>query len=423
MLRFPEGFLWGAATSSHQVEGHNEGNDWWEWEQRPGLIRDGTCSGAACEWWTGRAERDLALAAELGHNAHRLSLEWSRLEPEPSRYSVAAFDRYRAIFEAAARAGLVLMVTLNHFTLPRWASAHRGWCEPSLAERFADFAEQCAKRLGDLADLWATLNEPNVLAFMAYAGHRWPPGLGDPRAGFSALGHMLRAHRLARSAFRAERTDARVGLVLNVPRFEAARMQAVRDRAAARAQDWAMSGVVIAALHTGWLWPPLSFVPRLDGELRGAIDFMGLNYYGRYRVRFDPRLGGRLFGRHVQNNTVRTEWTDWGEPSPEGLRAQLVRLGALGVPIYVTENGVQDRDDVVRRSYLVSHIGAVHAAIADGVDVRGYFHWSLMDNFEWAEGWASRFGLVALDRASQSRQPRDSALLYREICRANSLEG
>jgi len=398
---FPEGFLWGSATSSHQVEGGNQGNDWWAWEAAPGHIHDGTRSGDACDWWRGRAEEDLSLAAEYGQNAHRLGLEWSRLEPEPGRFDEAAFDRYRAILAHAHKLGLRSLVTLYHFSLPTWAAA-QGWTAPSLAPAFARFAEACAQRLSPLVDLWATINEPLVLAFMAYFGRQWPPGLGSTLAFARAVRQLLRGHVAARAAVHRVQPDAQVGIVLNLPAFDAANPRDPRDRAVCKLQETVFNEAFLRALD-------------------GRYDFLGLNYYGRYQVAFDLSLVGRMFGRHVQTPTVSTPNTDWGQISPEGLTRQLLRVQRLGRPIYVTENGVYDNHDRVRPGYLRDHVRAVHDAIRAGADVRGYFHWSLVDNFEWAEGWAAHFGLFAVDRATQTRTPKDSARIYAEICRANAI--
>jgi beta-glucosidase len=210
--------------------------------------------------------------------------------------------------------------------------------------------------------------------------------------------------------------------VINAPRFEPARPGNVRDRLVTATQDWGFTGSVLHALRTGWLLPPLSSLPSHDGRLVGSLDFLGLNYYGRYRVRFDPRMPANMFGRHVQHPSIRSDWTDWGEPCPEGLREQLLRLGELGIPLYVTENGIYDNQDARRADFIVSHVEAIHQAIERGADVRGYFHWSLIDNFEWAEGWSAHFGLLALDHETQLRTPRASAAAYASICRANGLD-
>ena len=420
--RFPPAFLWGAATSSHQVEGDNRRNDWWQWEAREGAIHDGTRSGDACGWWAGRAEDDLALARELGHNAHRSSIEWSRLEPTEGRWDDGAFERYRAILGASRRLGLTNLVTLQHFTLPRWVAERGGWTWPDLVPRFARFSAEVARRLGDCIDLVATMNEPSVVTFMGYVGREWPPGLGRPTTGLGALARMLEGHAAAYAAYKRVRPSATIGIVLNMPVFDPARPRHPGDVLAARAQDWAFSGAVLHALETGRLVLPLSVVPRTAAGLRRSFDFLGLNYYGRYEVQFDLRSKGTPLGRHVQEPSIRTLHNDWGQIAPEGLTRQLLRLSALGAPLYVTENGIFDPDDSRRGDYLVSHVRAVHDAISAGADVRGYFHWSLLDNFEWAEGWSTPFGLVAFDRETGQRTPRPSAHLYRDICRDNALE-
>jgi len=400
-MRFPPGFVWGTATSSHQVEGGNDNNDWWDWEQGEERIRDGTRSGEACGWWAGRAEDDLAEAARRGQTAHRLSLEWSRLEPREGKWNDEAFARYTRLLDAMRELGLAAMVTLNHFTLPRWVARRGSWLDPSLSRLFARYASECARRFDDRVKWWATLNEPSVLAFMGYAGRRWPPGRGSMPAAFRALRHMARAHRGAHRAIHRVLAPASVGVVMNWPRFEASR-SSLLDRAVTRAQD-ALFGAL----------PLRAFQP---------FDWLGLNYYGRYRVRFDARAPEMLFGRHVQASSIRTDETDWGEIAPEGLEEQLVRLAHLGVPLYVTENGVSDEDDRIRPDYLVGHVAAVHRAIERGADVRGYFHWSLIDNFEWAEGWSVRFGLIAVNPHTQERRVRSkSAGIYQQICMQDSV--
>jgi beta-glucosidase len=415
---FPDAFAWGTATSSHQVEGDNDANDWWEWEAAPGRIRDGSRSGRAAEWWAGRAEGDFERARRLGQNAHRLSLEWSRLEPEPGRFDERAFDRYAAMLAAARASGLKLMVTLNHFTLPRWLARRGAWLDRGAADAFAELARRAVLRLGPLVDLWCTQNEPNVLALMAYAQPSWPPGLGSMSAAFRAFSNLLTAHARAYHAMHRASPGARVGIVVNMPVLDPASAK-LRDRAVARAQDWAFSGAMLRAFETGVLLPPLTPWPERIVGLKRAFDWFGVNYYGRYTVEFDVASGREFFGRRVRSHTVHTEWNDWGEPYPGGLSDQLVRLARLRTPLYVTENGIMDASDARRPEFLREHVRAVAAAIARGSDVRGYFHWSLLDNFEWSEGWSAPFGLHALARDTQERSLRPSGELYGEICRSN----
>lgn len=413
---FPSDFWWGCATSSHQVEGSND-NDWTQWERRPRAIADGTRSGDAARWWSGAAEGDLDRAAAWGHNATRLSVEWSRLEPEPGRFDDAAFERYAEILRHAGDRGLSRLVTLNHFTLPKWIAARGSWLADDIVPAITRFTTACAERLGAHVERWATLNEPSLVALLGYADSLWPPGRKDPRTFGPALATMLRAHVAMHRALKQARPESSVGLVLNVPCFDPDRPHPV-DRGLAWLQDHAISGVVLRALETGRLWPPVGLGGRIEG-LPSSFDWLGLNYYGRYAVRFSPWAFTQAFGAHVQPDTSRCGDTDWGQPHPQGLTRGLQRLAALGVPVLVTENGIQTRDDTQRAAYIRDHVEAVRDALAQGVDVRGYFHWSLIDNFEWAEGWRPRFGLLALDLETGKRTPRPSAEVFAAICRSN----
>jgi beta-glucosidase len=412
---FPAGFLWGAATSHHQVEGASEPSDWTDWTRDPKHTADGRNADEACGWWRGRAEEDLSLARSLGHDAHRMGISWARIEPAPGRWDETALARYEGILAHARRIGLSTSVTLHHFTLPRWLAGKGGFGNEESVASFARFAAHAVQRLAPLVTHWATFNEPSVYAMMSWGGTKWPPGRGSPLAQLEVLARLLRAHAAAMTAIRAVRPEASVGIVLNAPAFDPDRLERRRDRAVTFAQDHAFTGCVLDALETGVLRFPLALAPREVPGLRGSFDWLGLNYYGRYRVRFDPRAVALAFGRHVQENGIRHGEVDWGEPHPEGLTRLLLRFAALGRPVYVTENGVFDPTDLVRQRYLVDHVAAVRTAIERGADVRGYFHWSLLDNFEWAEGFTTPFGLVEVDRVTGERRPRASAELYRRL--------
>jgi beta-glucosidase len=350
-----------------------------------------------------------------------MSLEWSRLEPEEQRFDDRAFDRYYELLRAARAMGQKVMLTLNHFTLPRWLARRGGWLDRKAPEAFAELARRAALRFGTEVELWCTQNEPNVLALMAYADTRWPPGLGDTQAAFRALSNLLTAHARAYRELHAVLPKARVGIVLNMPILDAASTRR-RDRLVATLQDWAFSGALLAAFESGVLLPPLTLVPTRVRGLARAYDWLGLNYYGRYAVEFALGSGRELFGRRVGANNTRTEWNDWGEAFPRGLERQLVRLARLGVPLYVTENGVMDASDTRRPEFLHEHVRAVARALAAGSDVRGYFHWTLVDNFEWSEGWSAPFGLHALACDTQRRTLRASGELYAQICRENRVD-
>jgi len=418
---FPESFTWGTASSSHQVEGDNTRSDWWDWETQ-GKIRSGHTSGKALGWWGGRAEEDLSLARSFHQNAHRLSLEWSRLEPQPGVFDDAAFTRYREILGHMRDIGLRPFVTLNHFTLPQWVARRGSWLDPDLPEMFARYCAEVARRLGDLVDSWMTINEPTVLVLMSYLGDKWPPASSSLVPGAKAFLHLMQAHALGSQALRSVRPDIPVGLVHNFPLFEAHRGGNPFDRAVTWVREFAWNEAILDTLSSGRVGFPFSITGREIPGLRESIDFFGVNYYGRYEVKFDP--SSRLvMGRHVQTpTTALDEESDWGQADPRGLEEALIRAHQqLEVPVFVTENGIYDADDSQRPGFLVDHLHAVKRAMDRGADVRGYFHWSLVDNFEWAEGWHTPFGLIHVDRRTGERTPKQSAHLYADICRTGAL--
>lgn len=400
--RFPEGFLWGAATSSHQVEGGNA-NDWTDWEAQPGRIRDGSNTAVACDHYRRYAE-DFDMAAALGHNAHRFSLEWSRIEPEEGRWDMAAVTHYREVLLALHARGLRTMVTAWHFSLPKWVAARGGWEHPEAPRLFARYCAFVAGELGDLVDLWSTINEPMVYLSMGYLEGTWPPGRRRLPAAWRTFNNLVRGHRLAYATMHAKLDRpgerARVGIAQNCQAFEPYRSGSPLDRLVVRLADWFYNHAFFR--RTG-----------------GAHDYIGVNYYFHNRLKFVPRRVSRFFYEtHNENREV----SDLGwEIHPEGMYRAIMDMRRYGRPIYVTENGVASADDRLRTAFITAMVGSMHRALRDGADVRGYFHWSLIDNFEWDKGYGPRFGLVAIDYTTQRRTPRPSAYLYKEICEANSL--
>lgn len=424
--RFPDGFLWGAATSSHQVEGNNRNNQWWEWEQQPGHIYAGHTSGLACNWWApGGAEADFDRAHALHQNAHRLSLEWSRLEPVEGIFDGSAYARYRQMLQGLRARGIEPMVTLHHFTDPLWLTDQGGWLSPHAVERFRRYVERTVDELGDLVQFWCTINEPNVYALIGYIVGFFPPGRHHLVQAYAVLRNLLLAHAAAYRTIHRLDGRARVGLVVNVRPFVPAQLDSRLDRSASALFDRMFNAAVLNALDNGVLTPPLGF-GRQVGQLVDSFDFIGVNYYTRELVRFDIRRPGELFSHrffHPDGETSDLTKDDipYGENYPPGLIDALQRVAHYGKPIYVTECGLPDDDDDQRPRFLITHIAAMHDAMQMGIPVKGFFHWTLVDNFEWAEGWKLRFGLYELDPARQTRTPRRSAHAYADICRANAL--
>lgn len=424
--RFPSGFLWGTASSAHQHEGGNTNNQWWAWEQQPGRIWHNDKSGDACGWWRD-AEPDFDRAAALGLNAHRLSVEWSRIEPHPGVFDPAAIARYRELLEALRRRGLTPMVTLHHFTNPLWLEAQGGWLDPRTPERFARYVAYVIRELGDLCELWCTVNEPTVYAGMSFLEGLWPPGATSLWLARRILAMMLRGHAAAAQVIRTAGRQHQVGIVHNF-HIVAPGTRKFVDVLLARLADEAINGIILNALHTGRIWGPLVSGLRSVPGLRDSCDFVGLNYYSRSWIVFDRRAGGRSFSRsyipeHVEQSDRNSRGHAFGEIYPAGLGHALRRLHQLNLPIYITETGLPDHDDDQRPRFLLTHLAEVLGAIEAGVDVRGVFIWSLVDNFEWSDGWALRFGLYALDEQTGQRTLRPSGALYAIIARANALSG
>jgi len=393
---FPEGFFFGAATAAHQVEGGNVHSDWWRAEAEGRLPER---SGEACGHFE-RFREDFDLARRLGHNAHRFSVEWSRIEPEPGRFDEAALAHYVEVVEALRERGLEPFLTLHHFTNPAWFAEAGGWCAPEAPQRFSRYVEAVAEALGGRVFWWFTVNEPTVWVKHAFVTGDWPPFLrGRWDLARRAIRGMMEGHRRAYAVLHRRLGEVRVGFAHSAP-FVAPREPAtLLDRLAAGLRDLVLNVLPV----------------------RGArpFDFLGLNYYARSLVHWRPRGSAALFGVDwlADDQSRPRRFSDMGwEIFPEGLEAVLVRLARLGVPLVVSENGLSTTDEAARTRYLLDHLAALGRALRRGVDVRGYFWWSLMDNYEWALGRRARFGLYETDYATLERRPRPIARVYREVC-------
>jgi beta-glucosidase len=387
---FPTGFRWGTATAAHQIEGGNVNNDWWEWEHTEGTAAVES-SGDACDSWH-RWPDDVALVADIGFDNARFSIEWSRIEPEPGEWSHAAMDHYVRVCEALLAAGVDPVVTFHHFTTPQWVARRGGWEDAQTPHRFADFCARAAQRLGPLMRRACTINEPNIVAVAGYLVGNFPPGVQDVARRRVVNERFAAGHRLAVDAIRASAPGVPVGLTLAMSEYVAVEGGELRrDRIRARMED--------------------EFLHATTGD-----DFLGVQTYSRTRVGPDGVLPGEAGVEMV----AEMDYEVW----PFALEATLRRAWEVTggeIPLLVTENGLCTNDDTKRIAYVHEALRGVLRCLADGIDVRGYTYWSLLDNFEWSLGYAPRFGLVEVDRTTFVRTPKPSARWLGDIAKANCL--
>jgi beta-glucosidase len=421
---FPDPFLWGTSTAGYQVEGNSQTADWWAWERQPGTILNDDKSGDCCDWWEGgRWREDFDRAADDGQTGHRLSIEWHRIEPEPGQWDEAALAYYREIVLGLRQRGLEPLVTLHHFVNPTWFTQNgaSAWESDEIVPRFARYVRRVVEALGDSVSLWATINEPNVYFYNGWLSGAFPPGKRDLRQALRVAAVLLRAHAAAYRVIHELQPTALVSLPIHFRPTVPAHAGFFLDEWVARAQFDHFSALFFDALRTGRLRQLLGPALALP-EVKGTHDFIGLNYYSVDMVRFDLTVPQELFGRRMFPPGVPVDDAGVYASVPSGMYTALDWVQRLRLPIYITENGIGDAEDALRPRYLIEHLRQVWRGVNFNWDVRGYFHWSLVDNFEWERGWQHRFGLYALDRKTQARTPRRSAHLYRAICRQRGFD-
>jgi beta-glucosidase len=404
--RFPAGFLWGTASAAHQVEGNDRNCEWWEFEHEPGRIANGDTSEIACDHYN-RYREDFSLLRELGQGSHRLSIEWSRIEPSEGEFDSRQIRHYRDVLGELREQGMEPMVTLHHFTNPRWFIKKGGWTAAGAARAFLPYVHRVVDELGDLVSLWCTINEPNIYAANGWITGEFPPTRrGDLPSVYRVLANMRHAHELAYLAIKRRWPDSPVGLSHHKFLF----LPSTRGRADRLAAQTAQLAVD--------RWPVAP--GRLGLVVEATSDFIGIAHYHGQLVAFDARRPRDQFIRRVNVPGVPVTEMGWSA-DPSWMRGVLGDLKHLGKPVYITENGMATTDDRVRERYIPDVLENVRLAIQDGVDVRGYFHWTNMDNFEWNRGYQAHFGLIAVDRNTLERTVKPSGRLYARIAKANGL--
>jgi beta-glucosidase len=418
-FHFPSNFLFGAATASHQVEGNNTNNNWWAWEHESGRIINGDKSGLACDWWGGRWKEDFDRAADTGQNAHRLSIEWSRVQPTPDQWELGALDHYREMIRGLHERDMVPMVTLHHFSDPLWFSELGGWEHPDAGVYFSNYVSKVVEALQEYVSLWVTINEPNVLVVGAYILGDFPPGKRDFNTAQRVMYNLVQAHASAYNVIHQLQPGARVGIALNYRPFQPARSWSPLDRGMAGLLSNLFNEFFPRAFTTGKLRYP--FARKRIPAAANTQDYLGINYYCGENVAFNLLRGSELFTRRFYPPEAELSETGMIANMPQGLFAGLKWAKSFNLPVYITENGVEDSADSLRPRYLVQHLHQVWRAVNFNYPIEGYFHWTLVDNFEWERGWTQRFGLWELDVETQARRKRPSADLYQAICRTKGI--
>lgn len=399
-LIFPTDFLWGTASSAHQVEGNNIHSDWWDWEIRyqPPNKR----SGIATDHYN-RFEEDFSLATNFGHNAIRISIEWARIEPVEGQFDQTVINHYIEVLKSLKAKKMTVMLTLWHFTLPKWLADKGGFENSKSVFYFERFVKNILPFIKDYVDLWITLNEPQVYAFLSYFAGYWLPAKKSKLALLAVTLNLARCHKTAYKKIHQLIPTAKVGMAQNNSSFNAFHKHSLREDLAVWFLDYVNN----------------HFFYQITGL--ATHDFFGINYYFNRYISFNGEAGGKL-PELVDISLTKKEVTDMGwEIFPQGIFDTIMDFSDYHKPIYITENGLASTNDDRRCRFLIAYLQEIYHAIQIGANVKGYFHWSLTDNFEWADGFRPRFGLVEIDYKTLKRTPRPSAYIYSNIIRHNGI--
>ncbi len=405
MARFPQNFLWGAATSAYQVEGDNINSDWWQWEKDYAKER----SGAACQHYK-FYEQDFDLAKSLNHNCHRLSIEWSRIEPEEGKFNQKELKHYLEVILSLRARNIEPMVTLHHFTNPIWLAKSGGWQNKESVRYFLRYCDFLTRALAKHVHYWITINEPMVYISHAYIFGVWPPQLKSflkaKRVEDNLLCAHIKAFRLIHKIYKELNLVRPLISIAQYTQFYAPCSQSFKNRFA-------------AALRNRWF--NLGFINKIIRYK--AMDFIGINYYSRQLAEVQRWAIYNLLMDTCKNNhhPVKKNSLGW-DIYPQGLYQVLLGVKKYNLPVIITENGICTADDNLRWDYISAHLKNIRLAMDAGVQVIGYLYWSLLDNFEWDKGFTPRFGLVDIDYQTYKRTVRQSAIKFGQVCKTGILD-
>ncbi len=407
MLSFPDGFIWGVATAGHQIEGNNVFSDWYTWEHQ-GKVKNGDTSDIACGSWE-NLDRDIEAVKSLGVKAYRFSVEWARIEPKANRFEESALERYRDFCKALIENGIQPILTLNHFVLPQWFSDMGGWENRENLRYFRRFVLKIVQYMGQFIHYWVSVNEPNVYAVMSYLMGEWPPEIKDMGRAMKVLSNLLFAHSEAYDAIKEFYPTSMVGVAINMMPFFPLRKLHPEDRLVSNYLDRVYNYSYLDSLLKGKLVKPLG-KGEAAREISSKLDFIGINYYSRIFVKYSKPLPEIAVGDEFEK-------TDMGyEFFPQGIEDVILKAyKRYQLPIIITENGIADASDTRRWEYIEKALTGVRNAMEKGARVFGYMYWSLMDNFEWKEGYSMKFGLYETVQETLELKPRESAGKFRDF--------
>jgi len=418
ILKFPKGFLWGTATSSHQIEGDCKNNDWshdtfrqykdqltWMKEALEKIPDVST----ACDSYN-RYSEDFDFIEKMNNNCHRMSIEWARIEPQEGEFDQKAIEHYRKVLQDLKKRNVKVMLTLHHFTNPDWFILKKGWEKGRNRKYFLRYVEYAVENLGDLVDFWVTINEPDVYVFCSYFNGWWPPMKKSTLLGFKVFWNLAKSHKAAYSLIHKVvkekfKKETEVGIANS--------LQAYSNYIKHKLFDQLQQYYLYKFSNHGFY---ILSRPKYH-------DFFGINYYFQVRLKRKYSFGKGSLSMQEDPAVEGRRMTDMNWlVHPHGIYEVLVDLSTYGKPIYITENGIATEDDSFRKQFIHEHLEEIYYSIKAGADVKGYFYWSLLDNYEWAEGYRPRFGLVEVDFKTQKRKLKQSGQYYADIVKKNGLE-
>ncbi len=393
-LNFPDNFLWGTATAAYQVEGGNVYSNWWDFEQEEGRIKNGDRSDISANHYV-MYEEDIDLMSQMNMNSYRFSIEWSRIEPKQGEFNADEIDHYRDVLRVLSEKGITPMVTLWHHSLPYWFEDLGGWEKSDNIKYYEEYISYVVKNLNSEVDLWITMNEPMAYISCGYISAKWPPGEQDIWKVNRLLKNVIQAHKKGYEIIHANDQDATVGIAEHSSYAIPYHKKSVLEN--------------IAAYSIDYIW-----THYLLEQITDELDFIGLHYYYRQYINRDSIKD--LFGQSLDEFESGSMDRSY---HPEGLFEVLMRFEKYDIPIYITELGVPDYHEIDRDQFIREHVREIYYAINEGIDVRGFYYWTLLDCFEWSEGYDAEFGLIDVNMATQERTIKEESWEYADIAKCN----